>query len=283
MATDSNSPFGPGWLFVKDAAQILGPSEKTLRRQVKRGLLEGRREGDRPNGRLWIRIPEGVLDQPTTQLAAAQIEIRDLKRELEEATTSEAEQARLRDDAEKRAEAATQGWKNANEDAKIAATRHRSERRTQEDDIERLRLDIQDWERHSAGVENARDDAEEERDRYLELYESAKDEVESLREAAQRHDSVVKALNQGNHPQSTEIRRLQDENKRLQAEPATLQAEIREQKRSIGRWQRETDHVRKIGGWLVLLTALAGALAPVFWIALYLFIRAPAGFILLAT
>ena len=283
MATESDTTFGPDWVLLKDAVEILGTSAKTIRRRVNRGLLEGRREGDRPNGRLWILISKDVRSQPSAQAAAAQIELRDAKRDLEETKAWGAEQARLRADADQRAEAATQARKNASADAKAASQRHNSERKTLEDENAHLRQETQEWRHYSVGVEKARDDAEEERDRYLELYESAAREVKSLREAGRRHDSVVSALNDRDRKQNSEIRRLQDENTRLQAEPAELEARIKEKDKSLHKGADKLDRVREIGGRLVLLSAVAGASACVFGVALYVLVRAPAALILLAS
>ena len=76
---------------------------------------------------------------------------------------------------------------------------------------------------------------------------------------------------------------LQDENTRLQAEPAELEARIKEKDKSLHKGADKLDRVREIGGRLVLLSAVAGASACVFGVALYVLVRAPAALILLAS
>ena len=276
MTADSDSPFGPEWMVVTDAATILGQSDRTVRRRFSQGLLEGRREGNRPNGRLWVRIPPEVWSQPTTQVAAARIEVGDLKRDLEETKAWGAEQARLLADAEQRAEAARQARKDASEDARAASIRHSLERKALEGDIERIRLEVEEWQRRS-------DALEQERDRYLERYQSANGEVESLRKAGRGHSARVSAFQQQERTQSAEIRRLQDETTRLQVEPAGLQAQIDEKNVYIDKCEAKVNHYQEFGPRMILISASAGASACIFGVALYVLLRAPAALILLAS
>ena len=281
--TGSHSPFGPGWFLVKDWAEITGQSPKTVRREVGRGQLEGRREGDKPNGRLWVWPRPEVSSQPTVQLAAATLEIRELVRKLEAAEAWGSEQARLRVDAERRAEDSTQARRNAGADARIAAARHNSDLTRLQEDNDFLRQEIQDWERHSAALEEERDDAEEALDRYRDLYEVAEKNVSALRDAAQRHDSVVSTYAQQDRKQSAEIRRLQGEIKRLEAEPARLRVQISEKIGHIRFWENETLRLGSSAKFLIPLTAVAGALACIFSLVLYLAIRVPAALTLLVS
>ena len=275
MPANPESPFGPDWVLLRDAVEMLGMSAKTIRRRVRRGLLKGRREDDRPNGRLWIRIPEDIGSQPATKVAAAQIEIRGLKGDLEEAKFWGAEQARLRADAEMRAEAATRARKTASEDAKVASERHSSERKRLEEDNEGLRLGLQEWHNYSVGVEKDRDDAEEARDRYRNLYESGEREIRSLRAAAQRHDSTVSALTGRDRKQNAQIRQLQDANKRLQAEPARLHKTINRYKLALDTSQNEVANERKFAGLLTFAGMVVSPIFLIFCLFLYLRLQAP--------
>ena len=124
---------------------------------------------------------------------------------------------------------------------------------------------MEEWQRRSDALEQERDDALEDRDRYLERYQSANGEVESLRKAGRGHSARVSAFQQQERTQSAEIRRLQGENKLLQAEPASLQGELKEKNTYIESLKTMNKHVRKNGPRMVLLSAGAGAMACIFW------------------